>query len=221
ASRNHEVGGAVPAKNNEPLDFTALLRLAAWGGGAAAALVFAVIAMRSDIGSQRLALAFSATQTAQLNSEAVARARAEEERRRLADNMRGLAADRDRLLARVTVLERNLEDVTGSIARSAEPRPDANPASSPLPAANSIGALTGPTTIATAISAANVPAPPISSSATARKPAAVMANRFPASTPAANQIDADPASTGSVGTTSEFGVDIGGGANLAAVRARR
>ena len=37
--------------------------------------------------------------------------------RRLADQLRNLSEDRDRLLARVTVLERNYEDATGTVGR--------------------------------------------------------------------------------------------------------
>ena len=44
-----------------------------------------------------------------------------------------LAADRDRLLARLNTLERNLEDVTGSIGRR-PPRRRSCPASRPIPA---------------------------------------------------------------------------------------
>ena len=45
----------------------------------------------------------------------------EAEQRRLSEAIRMLAADRDRLLARVNTLERSVEDVTGSIAARRQP----------------------------------------------------------------------------------------------------
>src|ERR1041384_6531241 len=39
------------------------------------------------------------------------------EGRRLAETVRSLAADRDRLLARIATLEQNVDGITGSIAR--------------------------------------------------------------------------------------------------------
>jgi hypothetical protein len=209
----------VPIRTVLHADYRGLMRLAAWGGAACIALVLAAIALRSESGSQRLALAFSGAPPAQVNSEALARARTAEDMRRIAEGVRNLAADRDRLLARVTVLERNLEDVTGSIARAGEPRADANPASSPLPATTSIGALTGPTTLATAATAASPPAAALPSSDPAREarialPKGAAPPQPTVASAGANDLDI----AGSIGTKTEFGVDIGGGSNLDALR---
>ena len=63
-----------------------------------------------------------------------------EETRRLAETVRGLAADRDQALARIAALERNLDGVTGTIRRDrvAGPQPAiaAGPSRCHAPAAN-------------------------------------------------------------------------------------
>jgi hypothetical protein len=208
----------TPAQPDEDrFDLRALFRLAAWGGGAALALSLAVFATRSETGAQRLAAAYGgATQTAaRANTDSLVRMQVTEETRRLSEGVRTLSADRDRLLARVTVLERNLEDVTGSIKRAPEPKPDANPASSPLPASNSITALTGPTALATANSISTIPAN------VQRRVASVPARPLapvPAPGSPSSIAPSDVETTQSVATTSEFGVDIGGGINFEALR---
>ncbi len=198
--------------NNAYFDIRTLLRLAAWGSGAALAMGLAVFAIRTDVGAQRLAMAYAGTQPGRPKAESLAeRTQTIEETRRLAEGMRTLAADRDSLLARVTVLERNLEDVTGSIGRASEPKSDANPASSPLPAGNSISLLTGPTIMSTAVSTAAVPPPP---AAPARKPGAPPPRALaPVPAPLADIAPAE-----STATRSDFGVDIGGGASIEALR---
>lgn len=212
-----EADGVLLEKREETFDLRALFRLGAWGGSAALALGLAVFATRSDIGTQRMASAYQGTQTvARANTDSVAAARTIDETRRLTEGMRTLAADRDRLLARVTVIERNLEDVTGSIGRAAEPKRDANPASSPLPSENSISTLTGPTALTTAASITTIPATP--QRRTAGLPVRPLA---PVPAPSASPPSLAPAdveTTQSIATTSEFGVDIGGGANFEALR---
>ena len=100
-----------------------LLRLAGWGVAATAALLLVVIAANSSSGRERLSAAFAgvngtraaeaakaeAAQAAQLARMAAN----EDDTRRLIEIVRSLAADRERLMTRLTVLERNLEDVTG------------------------------------------------------------------------------------------------------------
>jgi hypothetical protein len=119
----------------EDIDLRGLIRLASWGAAAAAALMLAVFATRSDTGARRMAAVFgpgSAPQAARLHEPSPAEARTTElefETRQMATAVRSLSADRDRLLARVTVLERSLDDVvTGSIPRTAA-RPAAQPQS--------------------------------------------------------------------------------------------
>jgi hypothetical protein len=136
------------------------------------------------------------------------------ESRRLSEAVRLLAADRDRLMARINALERNLSDVTGSIsegavaARSAE-HPGASTANAPATATpppsappTQAGATAGNPTA----SAAPLPRPGPQGVAGngANRPAEPASDRG-ASLPAV--IDSGP--TGSVATRTDFGVDLG------------
>ena len=119
--------------NDRDFDAGALVRTASWGIGAAGALFLAVLAGLSDAGALRVAIAVSTlTGTAEKTVAAPAPVRAPvavvqpqpafppqlvAETRRLHEQVRLLAADRDRLIQRIGALERNLEDVTGSIRR--------------------------------------------------------------------------------------------------------
>jgi hypothetical protein len=112
--------------SNRELDAAPLVRTACWGIGAAAALFLAVLAGLSDSGAPRVAAAVTALSG---KAEKIAPApppaiappqippQLVTETRRLNEQVRLLAADQDRLIQRVSVLERNLEDVTGSIRR--------------------------------------------------------------------------------------------------------
>jgi len=102
---------------------TQLIRFGAWTGLATLAVLVAVIAARTESGVRRIATLVSPEPPAAARSakELQLANRAfdqEAEQRRLSEAIRMLAADRDRLLARVSTLERNVEDVTGSIAKA-------------------------------------------------------------------------------------------------------
>jgi hypothetical protein len=105
-------------------------RLGAWSLITLLSVAAAVITAYTETGSRRLALG-----EAPFRPTAAAPAVSDNEERRLADALRALSADRDRLAARVSALERNLDDVTGSIAnRNGPERGGApGPAASPLP----------------------------------------------------------------------------------------
>ena len=107
-----------------------LLRMGSWGIGAAAALFLAVLAGLSDPGATRVDGAVAAISGHMQTVVAtpvpvkptvteVTDSQQSVETRRLAEQVRLLAADRDRLLHRLTVVERNVEDITGSIKRQA------------------------------------------------------------------------------------------------------
>jgi hypothetical protein len=138
---------------------------------------------------------------------------AELESRRLSEAVRLLAADRDRLMARINALERNLSDVTGSIsestvaARSAE-HPGVSTANAP---ATATSALSAPPTQggAPAGSPPASPSPPRqglqgATGNSANHAAEPVSDRGP-SLPAV--VDSGP--TGSVATRTDFGVDLG------------
>ena len=113
-----------------------LRRQVVWGCIAAAAVLLAVLAAFTDIGSQRAALVFGASnaapvphpQTAQ-TSQPVAQATTQAPSRsldadyvvrQLTQTVRGLADDRDRMMKRLAAIERNVDDMTGSITQQIE-----------------------------------------------------------------------------------------------------
>ncbi len=115
-------------------------RTALWGVSAVSALSVAVYAGTTETGRNRLHVAFAeiheillptgVEQPRPLNAR---------EGRRLAETVRHLSGDRDRLLARLATLEQNVDGITGSIARvekaarATEPPPEpyAQPAKAP------------------------------------------------------------------------------------------
>ena len=111
-----------------------LVRLTTWATAAAIAMTIASLASLSPAGSQRTAVALAALTGADApratTQLAAQRADIESDRRSLNEAIRLLAADRDRLHNRVVSLERNLDDITGSIKSQVAGRP--------LPATNSL-----------------------------------------------------------------------------------
>jgi peptidoglycan/xylan/chitin deacetylase (PgdA/CDA1 family) len=104
----------------------------AWGCGAMVALAAAVLASQSEGGARRLQDAFGAAKPAPEAIVATADTAAEpqSEIQRLAERVRALAAERDRLLSRIASLENDLAPVTGSIRAVPLPRQrEAAPAS--------------------------------------------------------------------------------------------
>jgi hypothetical protein len=108
----------------KPFDLRALLRLATWGCVAATALMLAVLSANMGTKHQALAPSTTALQvpaaTVQLTTRQTEPDKATHQ---LSEAVSGLAADRDRLVARIASLERNLEDVTGSIKQQAAAPP--------------------------------------------------------------------------------------------------
>lgn len=215
-----------------------LWRLCVWGGVAAIALTAVALTSRTEAGSRRLQLALAyvsepvrAVAVAQIPPRAV---ETDAETRRLTAQVRELAADRDRLTARLASLERNLDDMTGSIKRqaaTAAATPAANtpaPAPSPpitAPPAIAPPATVPPATVPPAIAPLAMPAgndaaaawpdtPPTESSAPAADAVPLPPVRVaaaPASEPAAEP--PPPAKP-------EFGIDLGGAANVEVLRAQ-
>jgi hypothetical protein len=154
----------------KPSNMRSLLRLASWAGAAAAALMLAVLSAgigAKDMGSKGVLAApptggdiarDMARDTARSSPQVPAAtvqvmphpSEAENATRALSEAVSGLMADRDRLAARIATIERNLEDVAGSIKRQA--------ASSSAPANAATNSATPPAM--TPAPAAALPAPP-------------------------------------------------------------
>lgn len=190
---------AAPLAQDGTADFGALVHLGLWGGVAAACLLVAAIATRTETGQARLAAAYVALtgHTAIEDPQSIERQRQIAEARQTAETIRNLTQDRDRLLARMTALERNYEDVTGSIGKLAGA---AKAPAVPAPAAADPPAPAEPVASAPASTPATVPAPAPESVAVAT---------------AASGPEPQPP----VASKSAFGVDIGGGPTLASLRA--
>jgi hypothetical protein len=109
-----DAGGWLAEEDN--LDRRALWRLGSWGVASVAAVIVAVMASQSSVGLRREQVASNdlARQSQQIASVAK---ETQNEARRLASAIDTLNGDRDRLYSRVTVLEQNVDSVTGSIAR--------------------------------------------------------------------------------------------------------
>ena len=197
--------GPEPSLYQRLPNLKALLRPAGWGAAAAAALSVAVFSATTTPGSQRLAAAFSPSPnqaTAAVPTVPLAQfEKTEAETRRLADAVRSLTTDRERLADRIASLERNLEDVTGSIQRqsvAAAPPPTepvSEPASPPATPALEPNPALASASSAPPVSAPAQPAVPVESDGTPRPDAAPDSPR------------------------AAYGVDVGGAVNFEGLRA--
>lgn len=203
----------------ERIDFRQGLKLATWGAAAALAVGAAVLAARTESGAQRVSHLLGGPSRASAAAKAdpvIARlAKTEIEASRLAEAVRTLTDDRDRVLARLAAIERNL-DVTAAIRENppaaATPAP-ATPAP-PRPAAASLpAAILTPNPL---MPTPTLPEPPPANAGTPPAPQRV------ANLPAAEQPNPEaipnPAAD-SVATRTEFGVDLGGDRTVDALRA--
>ncbi len=101
--------------------------LATWAGVAMFMVMLAVLASRTEIGSDRLAAiadgrAYRTASATQVEKVAVD-PMVTYETRRLADAIRVLGTERDQLASRLEMLERSVGDVTASIGRQSEAMP--------------------------------------------------------------------------------------------------
>ena len=199
------------------IDMRGLRRLAIWGLSATGALAIAVAAAFSDAGSRRLmasAPAPNAAGTAQKAAPPAAPAPDRDaESRRLSEVLGALVADREQLVARIGAIERNLEDVTGSIQRQAAAAAAAP--SPPVPASPAAAASAPPPP---SKEATLTPAEPGNPARPARAPVApgnsggADGAAVPAEPPVA------PPAAESAAIHAEFGVDIGGAASFDGLR---
>src|SRR5258708_12658583 len=117
--------------DEDHFDRRALWRLGSWGVATVGAVIVAVLAGQSSIGLHREQMA-SGDLARQQQIQSVAM-ESQNEARRLASAIETLNSDRDRLYARVTVLEQGLDTVTGAIARQNSPPPLPPPPPTPPP----------------------------------------------------------------------------------------
>ncbi|HZN30192.1 MAG TPA: hypothetical protein VFB88_12605 [Xanthobacteraceae bacterium] len=194
-----------------------LRRLAIWGLSATAALAISVAAAFSDANSRRLLASAPPSNAASVVQKAAPPAAPTPDRdaesRRLSEVLGALVADREQLVARIGAIERNLEDVTGSIQRQA-----AAAAAAPSPPVPASPAAAPPAAPSPSKEAALTPAEP-GNPARAAPPPVALSNPggadqalAPAEPPVA------PSAAESATTRTEFGVDVGGAASFDGLR---
>ncbi len=208
-------GDARTSPQDDRFDMQALAKLGFWGGAAFFALLIAVVAARSDLGIRRLGHAYS-TVTA---PPGIARERAmptvtltrpliaDPEGRRLIEAVDMLSAERERLRTRLSALERNLDDMTGSIGKHV---PSAK--ASEARAISQELAAAGPSLINTITIAAAMPAETDAGALSGAVAGSRVANAH-----AIARGEAPPAE--STATKTQFGVDIGGASSMQKLRA--
>src|SRR5439155_18873787 len=157
----------------DELDRGSLWRLGSWGAASVGAVIVALYANQSSIGSRRDQVAAADLLRQSQQSQALAREN-QNETRRLASAIDTLNSDRDRLYARVTVLEQGLDSVTGAIARqnsaaaSAQATATSSPTAENQPAAQSPAPAPAASPVATTVAA------------TAEKPRTALPEQAPA-----------------------------------------
>jgi hypothetical protein len=215
------VVNAIPKRVKAETSFTMqrLWRQALWGSAAAAALLVAILTGRTDIGSQRVAIVLASLNSpsppslrsgqvaAQVASQGAPRSPdADSVMRQLAQAVRGLTEDRDRIMTRLVAVEHNVDDMTGSISREIEAAKAATAqAAAPWPDAEPPVPMT-PATIA---SATGVP-PPVGG----------LATPLPPSPSALAAAQSPPDAAASDRPAAAYGADLGGASSVKALHAR-
>jgi hypothetical protein len=204
---------SIPGQRERRFDMRALWRLGIWGMSASFALVVAVVAGYSDTGSRRPTATRGDLGAAQKGNAPVVPLASrlpeiDAETRRLSGAVRSLTDEREQLLTRIGTIERNLEDVTGSIKRQQ---------AVPAAAAPNAATLMPPPAAAAAAKAAV--APPEPQGADSAKPPAREVEPPPAAAAAPERVANAPTATPpEEPPATGFGVDIGGAANFEGLR---
>jgi hypothetical protein len=171
-----------------------LFRLTIWGVSAASALFVALYAATTEIGRDRLFVAFAEIHEVLMPTGVQPiRPLDAREGRRLAETVRSLAADRERLLARIATLEQSLDGITGSIARVEKAARTTSPGSPNAPAPS----------VSPALSAAPAEPPP---------------TRSAPDVDVTSSIPMPPQQPGSSAAKTEFGLDLGSATTVEALR---
>jgi hypothetical protein len=203
-------------------------RVLGWGGAATFALAAVAYIGQTDSGSKRLQLALAMVSEPVRVVAQIPTAAPEAETQRLAAQVRDLAADRERLTARIATLERNLADMTGSIKKQSEQLAAARAAATPPPVPST------PATTPAVVAAPPPPAPALPTLTPLAMPkvnetAAGWATSTPqAAEPAPDQVPLPPVRVAAAPASEpaaepppaklEYGVDLGAATSLEALR---
>lgn len=201
-----------------------------WGSAACIALAAAAITSQSGAGNKRLQVALVDRGKPTHVVAAIPRAAEPNgETQHLAAQVRELAADRERLTARIAVLEHTLEDMTGSIKTQNEQLAAVRAAKTPPPEPSAPATLPALTPLAVpalgqapAGWSASAPAPQETKPAAAPEAPQAVAQSVPlppikvAAAPADEPAAEAPAPAPSA--KREFGIDLGGARSIEALR---
>ena len=205
-------------------------RIFVWGTVAAVSLTIAILAGSTEAGSDRARHAALQIREVIIPSGIKpARPLDAVEGRRLAETVRVLTADRERLLARIAALENNVDDITGSIKRverAARPVPTTieqpfSPVATlpPLPPTRPqpVLAAAPPAQAPPAVSARQ-PAAPAAAPAPAQEEVTASIDPEDATPPAPEAKPAQAATPANPVTRRQFALDLGGAASEDALR---
>lgn len=134
-----------------------LWRLFGWGGAAALALIALAVTSLTDTGSQQLQSILAGNSAGAAAQAPQRRVEKDPDTLRLEAQVRNLTVDRDQLIRRLAMLERTLDDMTGSIKQLATVT--ATPTPPPQPSAPATVVSTPPAAVAPAAKPAAAPAP--------------------------------------------------------------
>lgn len=211
------------AANDEPWLPRQFWRYAAWGSAACVAFALAMVALASEQGSQRIAAAWRPPPAEAADTVSTLLAgrigNTELEARRLNELVRTLTADRDRLMTRIASLERNFDEMSGTLtasvtsgspSRSAFVTPAATPAAEPATPAPVLPPTAG---IKPTFTFPPPPTlmPPQTTAVTGSAPTTRITDGHAASVPE----PAEPTSR-----ITEFGIDVGADSSLDNLRKR-
>jgi hypothetical protein len=208
-----------------------LWRQAGWGLAAVAAVFVAVLSSRDELAVQRITTLLvslnvlpAPPQPHQFDAESAAR--------QLAQAVRGLVSDRDRLATRLAALERDMEDMTGSVKKQIEaaktakseppPWPDSAPAllMTPADVAAMVKAVSpAPAAAAAADPPQNQPAGQASNQPVVEATADPPSSNLPSSNPPAVAAAPSAAETPRP-TAMPYGADIGTASTMKALNLR-
>jgi len=191
----------------KPFTMRHLWRMTLWAATAACALLVAVLASRSEVGTERIAFAFPSGHRHGTAAPATPAFDAQAETRRLANAIQDLGAENAHLRSQLAAVEQNLDDITGSVnkqlaaVKAASPWPaDAKP--EPITAVD-IASIMAPG----AGIDVPVPSPPQTSPVPATPPEPQASADLPPIGPAAEK-------------PREYGVDIGVASSIQILHAR-
>jgi len=194
-------------------EFNSLMWLCGWGGVTAVALFAFAIASQTDTASERLRRVFAAGDSSAIAGMPPRVAQLESDTQLLAAQVRALVTERDRLSGRIALLESSIDDMSGTIKKQAAATAAVFAAKENPPAPSpKIQAASPPAVTVDRDTTSSIPPNPspkaVQTLSIVPMPPARIAN--------ASAVENDQ----SAPKQAEFGLDLGSGSTIDAVRLR-